>query len=328
VSARVLILGGYGAVGREVAAALVDDTEVVVAGRHADTVPSVPGAAMRRVDGADPASVVEALDGVDVVVMCAEVANVQIARLTLERGIDYLDVSASYDVLAEIERLDDVARAHDATAVLSVGLAPGITNLLACHISGRSDVQQIEVGVLLGSGEHHGAAAVEWTLDGLGQLDGSWTMEFPAPHGRRTVHRFPFSDQHTLASTLGVTARTGLALDSRLTTALLAAAGRPSIARFLRRPRIRSALLAAMTKVHVGGDDFAVVARSGSVQASFTGRRQSRATGLVTAQLVRRLPDLPAGVAHIEQLVDPVAFLTELAATAGFSVDVGGRAAG
>lgn len=46
---------------------------------------------------------------------------------------------------------------------------------------------------------------------------------------------------------------------------------------------------------------------------AFSGRRQSRATGVVAALLVDRLPALPHGVWHVDQVVDPVGFLTEAA---------------
>jgi hypothetical protein len=276
-----------------------------------------------RVDASNRGDLAEALNGVDAVLMCAERDHIGVARACLERGIDYVDVSASHPVLAEIETLDDLARRHDATGVLSVGLAPGVTNLLARHCVECSQTREVHIGVLLGSGEQHGRAALDWTLDGLGQLDGSWTMHFPAPHGARTVHRFPFSDQYTLPGTLGLTtASTGLCLDSRLATALLSAAGRPAVARLLRRPGVRHLLLTALASVHLGGDGFAVTVRSGTVQAAFGGRSQSRATGLAAALIIRHLPALPPGVGHVEQLVEPATFLTDLAAN-GFALHLG-----
>ncbi|MEU7897353.1 saccharopine dehydrogenase [Nonomuraea sp. NPDC049152] len=302
----VLILGGYGAVGREAATALTGHpgTTVIVAGRNPGDARPIPATRPMRVDAADPAD---------------------LARACLERGIHYLDVSASHHVLTGIQELDGLARERGATAVLSVGLVPGITNLLARVCVERSPTSDLRIGVLLGSGEQHGPAALAWTLDGLGQLDGSWTMSFPAPYGRRSVHRFPFSDQYTLPGTLGVaTASTGLCLDSRLTTGLLAAAGRPAIARLLRRSKVRDLLLRTLEKTHLGSDGFAVTARSGRAEAAFSGRLQSRATGRTAALLIRHLPTLPPGVGHIEQLVDPFAFLTELAAD-GFDLHLGRR---
>jgi hypothetical protein len=175
--------------------------------------------------------------------MCAELDNPRVARACLERGIDYLDVSASHQVLVGIGELDYLARRNDATAVLSVGLAPGVTNLLARHCLEHSSTREARIGVLLGLGEPHGPAALAWTLDGLVSSTGSWPMRFPAPHGIRTVHRFPFSDQYTLSDALDAAVHTGLCLDSRLVTALPATAGRPAVAGLLRRPKIRKFLL-------------------------------------------------------------------------------------
>ncbi|WP_433466673.1 hypothetical protein [Spirillospora sp. CA-128828] len=204
-------------------------------------------------------------------------------------------MSASREVLAGIARLDRLATERSATAVLSVGLAPGVTNLLAREFGGRD----VDIGVLLGSGERHGPSAVEWTLDSLADLGESWRMQFPAPYGIRTVHRFPFPDQHTLPGRV----RTGLCLDSRALTALL-----PRLVRF----RDARPLRAMFHRVHVGGDGFAVAVASGGTVRAFTGRRQSRATGLVAAMVVRRLAGMPPGVRHIEDAVGP-GFLPDLA---------------
>ncbi|GGS68781.1 hypothetical protein GCM10010156_29650 [Planobispora rosea] len=313
----ILVLGGYGAVGREAATALTErpGMTVIVAGRDPGRARPVPGTTALRVDVSDPAGLDRALEGVDTVLMCVEPGNVAVARACLERGIDYVDVSASRHLLTGIQELDGLAAERGATAALSVGLVPGVTNLLARICAGRSPGRDLRIGVLLGSGEQHGPAAIAWTLDGLGRLDGSWTMRFPAPYGERTVHRFPFSDQYTLPGTLGVaSASTGLCLDSRLTTGLLAAARRPPVTGLLRRPKVRSLLFKALEKIRLGGDGFAVTVQAGTARASFSGRLQSRATGRTAALLIRQLPAPHPGVRHIEQLVDPVAFLTELAA--------------
>jgi hypothetical protein len=320
----VLVLGGYGAVGRAAASALsgYPDTRVIVAGRNPNRAGPIPATTPMRVDATDPEELGAALEGVSAVLMCAESDNAGVARACLERGIGYVDVSASHRLLAAIEDLDGPARSWGATGVLSVGLAPGVTNLLGRICAERSPGTELSIGVLLGSGERHGPAAVAWTLDGLGVLDGEWPMMFPAPHGTRTVHRFPFSDQYTLPRTLGVpAARTGLCLDSRVTTGLLAMAGRPAAARLLRRGKVRELLLAALGKIHLGSAGFAVTVSSGTTRASFSGRLQSRVTGRAAALVIRDLPTLPPGVRHLEQLVDPATFLAELAAD-GFDLDL------
>ncbi|MFD1366294.1 NAD(P)H-binding protein [Actinoplanes sichuanensis] len=332
MTTKTLIVGGYGAVGREAAAGLAGHTEVVVAGRNPDQAKH-PTAI--RLDLRDPEQIDAALDGVDAVLMCVETGNAHLARACLARGIGYADVTATPSVIADLEQAGgreksggeksgrensgpEVPGSGTAAAVLSVGIAPGVTNLLASHVSTLAPGEPVRIGVLLGSGERHGTAAVAWTVDGLGQEQGSWTADFPAPFGRRTVHRFPFSDQHTLKLP---DVRTGLALDSRSSTALLGAANRPGVAKFLKRPAMRPLTDRIFGGLHLGSDGFAVIAEAGGLRASFTGHGQSRATGLVAAQVIRRLPELRPGIAHLEDLVDPTEFLTALTGD-GFQLEL------
>ncbi|MEV5824856.1 saccharopine dehydrogenase NADP-binding domain-containing protein [Spirillospora sp. NPDC052242] len=306
---RVAVLGGYGAVGREVVAGLRGRVpEIVVAGRDLAKARSVPGTIPLRIDLREAfdtalreafdtalreaaAGALDAILDADAVVMCAERENVGVARACAERGVHYVDVSASREVLRGLEELDGVAAANGASVVVGVGVAPGVTNLLAHRFAGTG--RPVDIGVLLGSGERHGPGAVAWTLDALGalrELDESWTMRFPPPFGTRRVHRFPFPDPSTPSGRV----RTGLALDSRAVTALLPRAARFRDARWLR---------AAAHRVHVGGDGFAVAAASGGRVAAVSGRRQSRASGLVAALAVRRLAGAPRGVRHLEAAV-------------------------
>ncbi|MFB4317400.1 saccharopine dehydrogenase NADP-binding domain-containing protein [Actinomadura sp. 21ATH] len=298
---RVVVLGGYGAVGREAAEALRERVpEVVVAGRDLAKARGVPGAVPMRVDLRGDLD--EALAGADAVVMCVDQGNARVARACFERGVHYVDVTASYGVVREIEALD----AGAATGVLSVGLAPGVTNLLA-RLCGGS---RADIGVLLGSGERHGVAAVEWTLDALAEVGPGWTMRFPEPYGRRAVRGFPFSDQHTLPRTGGFErVRTGLCLDSRALTGLLTG----PVSHLVRHPRGRALVLAVLSRVHAGGEGFAVTVSSDRGAASFAGRRQSRASGLAAALAVRELAGMPPGVHHLDEVVEPARFLRELA---------------
>ncbi|NGO79257.1 saccharopine dehydrogenase [Streptomyces sp. YC504] len=306
---RIVLIGGYGAVGRETAAllSLWYPGAVVVAGRNPR---ALPGTSAVRLDLDDAADLERALDGADAVVMCVDHDNARVARACFVRGVHYVDVSADHERLTGVERLHGLAVEHGASALLSVGLAPGITNLLARQVGG-SDVR---IGVLLGSGEAHGPAALAWTLDGLAGLGPSWRMRFPAPYGTRKVYGFPFSDQYTLPRTSGAArVATGMCLDSRPMTAVLAAARLPGVARLLAAKPVRRVLLASLSRVHLGGDGFAVTAASEGRSASFGGRLQSRTTGVVAALAVRELASLPPGVRHLDEAVEPAAFLAEVA---------------
>ncbi|MDT0304009.1 NAD(P)H-binding protein [Streptomonospora wellingtoniae] len=314
---RITVIGGSGAVGREVCAALLrlHPGEVVAVGRAAAKLGTVPGVRALRADIGRDDGLACALDGTDAVVMCTEQDGDRVARACLGRGIGYLDVSASAPRLRAVAALDGLARERGATAVLSVGLAPGVTNLLARSVTDAGGGGPIRIGVLVGAGERHGAGALDWILDSMEQAGAPTRIRFPPPYGLRTAYRFPFSDQYTLPETLGApAAETGLCLDTRALTPLLGAARRPFAARLLRRPRVRAAARRALLRVHAGGDGFAATAARGQVTAWFSGRSQSRASGVAAALAAGRLPGLAPGVHHIEQAVDPVGFLTELAA--------------
>jgi saccharopine dehydrogenase (NAD+, L-lysine forming) len=81
-------------------------------------------------------------DGVSLVVMCLDLPDTAFVRKRLQQGIHYIDISASYDLLSQIELLDLQAKQRNVTLVLSVGLAPGLTNLLTAHC--KSKFQRME----------------------------------------------------------------------------------------------------------------------------------------------------------------------------------------
>ncbi|GAA4931490.1 hypothetical protein GCM10023237_62030 [Streptomyces coeruleoprunus] len=311
---RVLVVGGYGAVGATVTATLDGwfPGRAVPGGRDAARARRHGGV---RVDVTDPAAfrrTLEDLGDVAAVVLCVEPPDTRIARLCLDHGIHLVDVGATPALLDGVAALHGLAAGTGATAVLSVGVAPGLTNLLAARAhEAVGGADRLDLTVLLGSGERHGADAVRWTVEGLAAPTGGVRpsrVTLPG-YGRRTAHPFPFSDQHTLRSTLRVPAvATRLCLDSRPLTAALFGARRAGLLRAAGRPGVRRALTDAFRRVHLGGDGFALRADAWHgdrhVAYALTGRAQSRVTGLVAAHVVRELLTgaAPPGVHHIEQL--------------------------
>ncbi|MDG4830152.1 saccharopine dehydrogenase NADP-binding domain-containing protein [Solwaraspora sp. WMMD1047] len=329
---RIVVLGGYGAVGRAVARTLAPTLpgRIVVAGRdprRADAfVAQHPDALVaRRVDARDPGDVAAVLTGARVLVMCLESGNEQVARRCLERGVHYVDVSASLGVLSAIGRLDPLAVRNGVTAALSVGLAPGLTNLLARHVTDRlADAEAVDLTVLIGTGERHGPGAVDWLLDNLAasvpEAGGPGPLRVGLPgYGRRTTHPFPFSDQYTLRRTLGVPVTTRLCFDSAALTAAVFALRRGPALRLLRRPGVAGAVSAAMARLRLGSDGFAVRATARAADGrlaayALTGRGEARVTGVVAALVARHLHGggAPAGVRHLDQFLDPAAFFAQL----------------
>ncbi|BBP93332.1 hypothetical protein BsIDN1_69500 [Bacillus safensis] len=82
-----------------------------------------------------------------------------------------------------------------------------------------SSVDQIDIGIMLGLGDQHGKAAIEWTIDHVHteyeltehdqqkrvkSFTGGRPVNFGGQLGKRYAYRFPFSDQQTLPSTIHV----------------------------------------------------------------------------------------------------------------------------
>jgi hypothetical protein len=165
--------------------------------------------------------------------MCLDVPQIELVRQCFQRGIHYVDLSAEYPILAAIGALDEVARKHGATAILSVGLVPGLSNLMARHsLRFVEHIQRFDSAIVIGLGEAHGTGATEWILSHLGDARGKLRIDFPEPFGRRVVHRFAFSDQYTLPQTLPIDeAATWLAFDSRPVSQLMRLARLPILRR-------------------------------------------------------------------------------------------------
>ncbi|MGW8376834.1 saccharopine dehydrogenase NADP-binding domain-containing protein [Streptomyces sp. ODS28] len=320
---RVLVLGGYGAVGRPAARALGEllPGRVVVAGRDGEQAAAFAAGSdgrllAARADLADRAALERALRGVRLVVLAVtpRSAREHPAPLLFERGTGLVDVTADRRVIGAVEQYDGVARAYGASAVLSVGVAPGLTNLLARRVHEEvGGAERIDLSVLLGAGEKHGREAVCRTVTepAAERAAGARPLRVtvPPPHGTRTHHPFPLSDQFTLRRTLGTPAvTTRLSIGSGPLTALLFGLRRAGVFRAARLARLDGVLSAALARMAAGGEDFAVRAdahRQGRRAVRIlTARSQARITGLVAAQVAARMYEgaVPPGVHHIEQL--------------------------
>ena len=326
----IVVIGGYGAVGRAVAAALAPTlpNRVVVAGRHGGAAWACArrlgdGVRAARVDATRPDDVARLVDGAAVVVMCVEAGNAEVARVCLGRGVAVVDVSATAAVLDAVVRLGGAARAAGAAAVLSVGLAPGITNLLARRVVARlPDAEHIDVTLGLGLGDEHGGDARRWVVRGLGTPTPpgihARSVDLPS-FGTRIAHPFPFSDQHTLSTSLGIPVVTRMCFDQRSITAVLFALRRARAFSGARRQRVALAADRALGRLRLGGTRWvahawAVASDGRTAEASVSGHGEAGVTGKVAAAAVRRLVagDVPPGVHHLDEVVEPVPFLAEL----------------
>ena len=325
----ILIVGGYGHVGSRIARRLLalGMSDIWIAGRdgvRAAEVANRLGCNATTIDISNAASWEPALQNMRMVIVCIDLPDVEFAGHVLRSGVDYLDISASDNVLASIEKLHEPAREADSRAVLSVGLAPGLTNLMAMEaMKDMSRIDKVTIGVLLGLGDEHGAAAVDWTLDNLSAVSLDVIRSYRFGHPARTLATIPFdfADQYVLARRHGLkNVETRLALASPVITKWsLLLMSRLSQSRFFRKilrwsmAHIRLGSDRAALSIEVDGQSNGQIMRrrivlEGHAEAEITALVAARAAVLLLASTAT------AGVWHIQELWPLEAFIDDLKA--------------
>ncbi len=151
---KILIVGGYGSVGYRIAKLLAPDfrARITIAGRNlrkAEDLARTLGhdSQARMIDVNDSRSYTAALEDVGLVIMCLDLTDTAFARACVTRGIHYVGITASLEVIERLSLLHDLAAANNAALVLSVGLTPGLTNLLAkaCVGDAAKSLQVIDI---------------------------------------------------------------------------------------------------------------------------------------------------------------------------------------
>lgn len=336
----IVIVGGYGHVGGNLAERLAPryPERVVLAGRSqakADEAADRLGHGSRglMLDTAHGS----APEGDAVVIMCLDMFDPSFASDCLANGLGYLDISADGRILEMIEALDATARRKGGTGLIDVGFAPGLSNLIArLLVESVSEVEQLDIFVLLGAGDDHGTAALEWTLD---KFDSEFiAFEHGQPHWFRAQretrpveipgHRWPalgvrfdFPEQRSLVRTLGVPTvsswMTTLPPSAARSMRMAALAGGGELTR---RPRSRKALLGMLERGGAGTNESGVLVQATDSQGQMTelsvlSHDQSRLTGIATALFAAELIEgrVPPGVHHSDEVIEPRGLLRQIA---------------
>jgi saccharopine dehydrogenase (NAD+, L-lysine-forming) len=345
----ILITGGYGTVGRRVAADLAPEYpgNVVVAGRSTEKATQLAaelgyGVRGRRVDVGNPSTVEAALGGVGVVMNCIDQPEPYLLRAAIRRGLAYTDIAPHLMIRRPTEAMKGEAAKTGARIVLGAGLAPGISSMLARLGADRvGAVESVESNVLLSVGDTYGPASRAYLMEEIAlpyaaRIEGrevpmqpfaaSASVNFAPPLGERTAYLFPFSDQVFFPETLGArTALSRLVLEPPWLGKLLAALVRLRVTAILQRragSQERVQRLSAWLQHRYEGRDWyglvvEVQGARGRIRASLVGRGQASGTAIGAAALVRALAEGEVeqpGTWLAEQVVPPEPFFERLAA--------------
>jgi saccharopine dehydrogenase-like NADP-dependent oxidoreductase len=345
----ILIAGGYGVVGRRIAAELGPDYpgRLVIAGRHQASADEAAaaighGARGRSIDVTEPSSIAAALQGVAIVISCIDQPGRALLRTAIERGLGYADITPHLTELgrgAGYETIDAAARASGARLVLGAGIVPGISNVIVRVLADAlGGADEIETSLLLNAGDISGPASFDYFLQELAMpfdihVDGKdhtvrafsapRLVEYPAPAGAQLSYLFPFSDQVLYPRTMGVrTVITRLAIEPAWLSKALSVVARTGVSHLLAIGAIRH-VIARQRKAAPSnkGARFAlrVDVRRGqnSRHATLLGQTQADAAAAGATGVARALIEgeiREPGAWMPEQVVDPALFLSRLAA--------------
>jgi saccharopine dehydrogenase (NAD+, L-lysine-forming) len=140
--ARIVVLGGCGAVGSVAARTLTRlpyFSEVVIADINLKRARELaaelgPGkVSAKKVDALKPESVKAAVKGADVVLNCTGPFYKfvkPILKAVIAARVNYVDICDDFDVYIEVLKMDPAAKKKGVTALIGMGSSPGATNLL------------------------------------------------------------------------------------------------------------------------------------------------------------------------------------------------------
>ncbi|HEY8943587.1 MAG TPA: saccharopine dehydrogenase NADP-binding domain-containing protein [Polyangiaceae bacterium] len=345
-SGDILIVGGYGVVGRRIAALLAPSfpSKVVIAGRDEQRATALcheigNGSKARRVDISDRTSIAPALESVGTVMVCVAQHDLHLLRECISRGLAYTDIAPRLAFWRGAEELDLTAQRTGARIVLGAGLIPGISNMMAQKLKAElGAVDRIETSIALTLGDAYGPDALNHMLEAVIEpfsivCDGRERealpfsepklIHFPAPLGDRDAYLFPWSDVVYYPKTLGAKTAVGrFALDPAWAgklASLIVRFGRSA----LRNPRIlhshrRAIELLSSRYARQGAFALVVNAENSgyALRMMLAGQGQADATAAAATEYVRALAAAEltrAGVWLPEQVLSHERFFERLA---------------
>lgn len=235
-ASQVLILGGQGRIGRQVAADIAAHTraEITITGRQPSGVPLPENLRFLALDLADQTALEQCIQAIaplrqgdsprNVVVHCAgpfHYRDTRVLETCIAAGVNYVDVSDHPSYTRKAMAWNTAAQQAGITAIVNTGIFPGISNSMVRQTVEQLDqAERIHLSYVVGGSGGAGLTVMRTTFLGLQRpfqawLQGDWqtvapysqreTIEFPEPYGRTGVYWFDMPETFTLARTFPVT---------------------------------------------------------------------------------------------------------------------------
>lgn len=334
---KILIIGGYGNVGSKVVS-ILDATNlfsITIGGLNLVKATNLANNLSGNVsicyfDALNFYESINDINNSDIIISCIDLIDEKLAEYIIKKGKIYIDITANYNYINKIEQLSNTAIEIKGLGILSVGIVPGLSNLMIKHLQQinytNTSVDKAEIFVQLGLGDKNGKAAVQWVLNNVNKdyIVKSKTREEkfrPFINGRKEIvfnksflyYPFNFSDQHVVCNTLNINKATSyLGFDSNLVTIFLSFLKRIQFFKLLKIKFINNFLLWVFTNLKLGNDLFTVKAMlflhdKKAISLTVSGSNESLATAQVVCVLLKWIHEnrnnLPKGIKHLEEIL-------------------------
>ena len=313
---KIMIIGGHGKVGQSITRAL-KDLNLILVGRNEEKMRNFltkeniqAQTRTMNIDSID----FTALQDVFCVIVCVDQDSTTLVQYCDKYGINYMDVTANSEY---IEKIQQLPLSGNSNILLGVGLAPGLTNLLAENfVQMHPSAKDIEIQLILGLGEKHGDAAIKWTLDNfikdyshkaLGKLRPFMKKSSVMIHGKRLrTYNFNFVDQHMLNRAYPDKCfTTYLGFDQSLVTSFIYGLKKIGFLQLLHVKNIYGITETFFRNPKFGTDVFIASVLSQDHVLCAMGQDEGRFTGLIAGEVAKRFVnmDLKGGLLGIADVI-------------------------
>jgi saccharopine dehydrogenase (NAD+, L-lysine-forming) len=313
---KIMIIGGHGKVGQYITREL-RSYSLLLAGRNEEKMKRF----IKKEKLKAEVCVMDILNidfslmkNVGWVIVCVDQENTMLIEYCDRYGIDYMDVTANSEYIDKIQKL---SLKRTSKILLGVGLAPGLTNLLAeKFIQMYPAEKNIDIQLILGLGEKHGDAAIKWTLDNFTKSYSHSIYGYLKPFTRKSkvksgkdkfsTYNFNFVDQHMLNNKYqNKIFTTYLGFDQSFISVFLYWANKLGILRMLKHKRIYHVAEELQRNPKFGTDIFIVSIQAGEKTLYAWGHDEGRFTGLIAGEAAKRMAEitLEKGILEISNLI-------------------------